>query len=325
MMDSRILNMQYFTKYTKNTLLPSTPTIAITTQDYKIRILTPYLQEIGYFKGHKSFVGCLLALPNGELATGSWDSHIKIWSIKNHKLVTTLNKHKKEIKYLCLLKRDRMGSSGNDNCVYIYNIGTWESIYTLQRTAIAVGYNPVVLTFVVVTSIINIYFMGLPDTYDLLNTWKRSNYHPKKSERYGVAGIGYIKHSGNYVIAFEKDILIFDPNFKLLQTIPKDSYNYLKSICILENSTILYGDEAGNLGFLRFNMGEYEREKVINIHRGSVNGIIEVGKDMVVTVSKDKFIKYSDLRTKVCKIERYLADANAIISIVRIMGGGGGE
>ena len=87
----------------------------------------PNLKEyknIKTIKGHERRISSLIALESGYIATGSYDSSIKIWDIKKEE-----NQELIKVKYsvgyvLCLLefKRDELIIGNSENCIDIFDL-----------------------------------------------------------------------------------------------------------------------------------------------------------------------------------------------------------
>jgi WD40 repeat protein len=61
--------------------------------------------------GHKDSVWVLALLPNGDLASGSIDNTIKIWSVSSGRCLMTLSRHRGWVRALAVLQ-DGMLASG---------------------------------------------------------------------------------------------------------------------------------------------------------------------------------------------------------------------
>jgi WD40 repeat protein len=70
--------------------------------------------------GHTNFVQTLATLPNGNLASGSWDSTIKIWNPSTGSLVYTLTGHTNEVYSLATLPNGNLASGSYDSTIKIW-------------------------------------------------------------------------------------------------------------------------------------------------------------------------------------------------------------
>jgi WD40 repeat protein len=70
---------------------------------------------------HYAIIACLLELPDGNIISASWDSKIKIWSIKACECIKTLEGHKGTIRSMVLLPNGNIASCSLDGEIKIWN------------------------------------------------------------------------------------------------------------------------------------------------------------------------------------------------------------
>jgi WD40 repeat protein len=70
--------------------------------------------------GQTVVVWTLAALPNGNLASGSWDNTVKIWNTNTGSLVYTLSGHTNWVWTLATLPNGNLASGSADNTVKIW-------------------------------------------------------------------------------------------------------------------------------------------------------------------------------------------------------------
>jgi WD40 repeat protein len=63
----------------------------------------------------------LTVLQNGDLASGSWDSTIKIWNPIDGTLKRTLNEHTDEVCALTVLQNGDLASGSRDKTIKIWS------------------------------------------------------------------------------------------------------------------------------------------------------------------------------------------------------------
>ena len=75
-------------------------------------------------KGHTSAVFCLVVLPNGQLASGSFDKTIKIWDTNTGKEIRTLKGHTNSVYCLVVLPNGQLASGSRDQTIKIWDTNT---------------------------------------------------------------------------------------------------------------------------------------------------------------------------------------------------------
>ena len=86
---------------------------------------------VNSLKGHENEIRCLLYLNTSSeqtlFASGSLDTNIKIWSISSMESKQTLTGHKGGVISLCLLNHtNKLLSSGEDFCIFVWDILSWD-------------------------------------------------------------------------------------------------------------------------------------------------------------------------------------------------------
>jgi WD40 repeat protein len=82
----------------------------------------------------------LATLPNGNLASGSYDSSIKIWNPNTGTLVYTLILHTNTVFALATLQNGNLASSSGDTSICIWNPNTGSILYTLTGHTGSISY-----------------------------------------------------------------------------------------------------------------------------------------------------------------------------------------
>ena len=82
--------------------------------------------------GHSDWILGFASLPNGNLASFSWDATIKVWDLSRGECVITLTGHSRSVNCLLLLKNGQLASGSGDNTVKIWNTSTGECIKTIE-------------------------------------------------------------------------------------------------------------------------------------------------------------------------------------------------
>lgn len=86
-------------------------------------------------KGYLINVSCMVVLPDGRLATGSWDTTIRVWDLTTA-TSQVLRGHTKTIKCLVILPDGRLASGSWDKTIQLWDLVTGTSQMLEERTRI---------------------------------------------------------------------------------------------------------------------------------------------------------------------------------------------
>ena len=92
-----------------------------------INLFSNSLEHMGNFCGHKRHIYCLCTISNMILASGSYDMTIKIWSIADRAIMSTLSGHTHTVNALCSVNSEELVSGSWDNSLIIWSKSTPES------------------------------------------------------------------------------------------------------------------------------------------------------------------------------------------------------
>jgi WD40 repeat protein len=86
--------------------------------------LTPPSAETARLEGHTNDVEALCLLPDGRLASGSWDGTIRLWNVATGTETARLEGHTNSVHALCLLPDGRLASGSGDNTIRLWDLAT---------------------------------------------------------------------------------------------------------------------------------------------------------------------------------------------------------
>ena len=109
------------------------PTFATTGGDGRIYLFSNSLEYIGSLSIHKTIIiRSLCALSNRFLASGLWNSNIKIWDIEERALICTLSGHRNIVTTLCYVRERVFVSGSDDKSLIIWSKLPGSNIYSQQ-------------------------------------------------------------------------------------------------------------------------------------------------------------------------------------------------
>jgi len=82
-------------------------------------------------EGHGCSVEVLAELPDGTLASGSWDCTVRLWNVDTRTCVATLAGHSDGIRALAVLPDGRLASGADDGTVRLWDVGTRTCVNTM--------------------------------------------------------------------------------------------------------------------------------------------------------------------------------------------------
>ena len=90
--------------------------------------------EVNLLTGHKSFVTFVAFSPDGTmLASGSWDTTIRLWDVRTGKVIHTLEGHTDSVKSIVFSPDGLMlASRGRNKTIRLWDVHTGEPIQTLE-------------------------------------------------------------------------------------------------------------------------------------------------------------------------------------------------
>ena len=101
--------------------------------DNSIQMMSPYLNQTYYtVSNHTSVVSCLRILPDGTMASGSWDTTIQIWNLTSRSVLKTLS-HSDLVYSIDVLSTSLLASGSYDRSILVWNFATGQLIKNISN------------------------------------------------------------------------------------------------------------------------------------------------------------------------------------------------
>ena len=242
------------------------------------------------FKAHQEKIVCIIELNSGKIATGSYDSTIKIWNLDTFECEKTINE---DGHVFCLLEFDEnmILSGTNQSTIQLWDINNsyGDKIYTFEGHELWIN---------CIVKCNNKYFSSCSNDTDI-RIW---DYHLRKC-------INVLKGHDDCVLALTKlndgrlcsgsaDLKIKIWNWELgtCDITLVGHKRWVKCICQLSNGFILSGSDDKTIKVWKDNI-------IINDligHNHSVRAICQISEELFASASFDKTIRIWDINSMEC-------------------------
>ena len=253
-----------------------------------INLFSNSLEQMGYFSGHKELIWCLCAISNKILASGSEDTTIKIWNIKDRSIMSTLSGHTEGVRKLCYVSEGVFVSGSYDRSLIIWSKSTPESSTYSHRQTLT-GHKSYIKGILRLNNreIVSVEFKG-----DLM-IWNIDQglcirYIPSLSEYDSL--IQMKQHMRGDVVVSYWEIVRVCGTANNWGEDPIKQFDVCKgrSIEFLSGDLLLRGGWEGQLEFIDYAQTGCQLPPIIEgLHSKSINVIQRIAKNIVITASSD--------------------------------------
>ena len=258
-----------------------------------INLFNNSLEYMGYFSGHNEGIRCLCRISNIILASGSYDMTIKIWNIEDRSIISTLSGYTEAVSALCNVSEGVFVSGSYDKSLIIWSKSTPESsIYSHRQTLRGHTSDIEEIIRLNNTEIIS------GEMYGDLRMWDIDQglciRHISRERGFGFL-IQMKQHfGGDVAISYRREVKVWGAANNWDNTPIKKINNVCDgySIEFLSGDLLLKGGKEGQLEFIDYAQTGCELPSTIEgLHSESIVAIQRIAKNIVITVSDDRYLK----------------------------------
>ena len=272
------------------------PLFAVGGENERIDLFSNSLEHMGTFLGHKRVIYSLCAISHKILASGSWDTNIKIWDIEERAIISTLSGHTDGVTALCHLEGGQLVSGSDDHSLIIWSkLPGSSSTYSPRQLT---GHTSSIKGIIRISkeNIISGEYKGY------LRIWNINEGVCIRHIPYMGNCLTQMKqhHEGEVALGYDKKVLVWGAvnNWKgpIKYFRVCDGY----SLEFLNRNILLIGGLWGQLEFIDYTQTGYSMPPDIQgLHSRYIKVIQRIAKNILVTASNDGY-KVIDPISKKC-------------------------
>ena len=271
-----------------------------------INLFSNSLEHMGYFSGHKHWISCLCPTSNIILASGSYDTTLKIWNIEDRSIISTLSGHTEAVSALCNVNEGAFVSGSGDNSLIIWSKSPpGSSIYSHRQTLTEHTSSIMGIIRVNNTEIVS------GERYGDLMMWNIDQglciRHIPRCVRTYCDSLNQLKQHmrGDVVVNYEHEVRVWGAASWDKTPIKKfNNINYGLSIEFLSGDLLLRGGEEGQLEFIDYGeIGSQLPPTIKRLHSKHIYAIQRIAKNIVGTVSYYGYLKVIDPISRRCYLK----------------------
>ena len=295
-----VLRIGYYlkSKNMANVFKYKCPTLATGWDNGRIYLLTSSLEHMGSLCGHKGAIECLCPLSSKILASGSSDKTIKIWGIEERAIMSTLSGHTNSVMAICHMNAEHLVSRSMDNSLIIWSKLPGSNIYSPRH--VQTGYTSGILGIIKIN---NSEIVSGERNGDL-KIW---NIDRGICTRY-IPSMGYNtaemkQYMGEVAVSYSEKVIIWGVDNNWRAPLKQFSVCQGWSIEFLSGDILLRGGHKGELEFIDYAQTGCSMPPIQGLHSRGIDVIQRIAKDIVITASRDRFMKVIDPISRKCYLK----------------------
>lgn len=262
---------------------------------------------IKILKNHQQGVKCLLKLHNNNIASGSYDSTIKIWHNDTYECITTLSGHTQAVMCLIQLSNNDLCSAAGD-LIKIWNTTLFECKNTL------IGHTNTIYTLIQ----INNTTIASGGVDRCIKLWDVTTYRYKAKLTENNEWVRALITFGNAYIISGSDVFIHIWKIEAL-AYQRKLVSHLKPVSgLIEINTGTLASCSFDCNIIIWDILSYNVKAQINNLDSSITSISLLNQDYLISGDDDNTIRIFDMNTKKC-VETINQHSKTITSIINIM------
>ena len=281
------------------------PLFAAGGEERIINLFSNSLEHMGYFSGHKRWIQCLCPISNIILASGLWDKTIKIWNIEDRSIMSTLSGHTGNVIALCNVKEGVLVSGSGDGSLIVWSKSRPESsTYSLRH--VLTGHKSCIWGIIRLsnTEIVS------GELYKDLRMWNIDQgiciRHIPSVMKYDSLYQMKQHIGGNVFLSYGKKVNVWGAannwGVNRIKKFYKVCYGW--SIEFLSGNLLLRGGTGGQLEFIDYAKTCCKLPPIImGLHLACINAIQRIAKNIMVTASRDGYLKVVHPIFRICYLK----------------------
>ena len=261
----------------------------------RIYLFSNSLEEMGSFSGYKERVWCLCAISNRILASGSEDS-IKIWDIKERKIICKLSEHANSVTTLCYVREGVFVSGSDDKSLIIWNKLLESAIYSPRH--VLTRHTEAIAGIIKMNNseIISGDYIG-----DLMIRDIDQGVCTRHISLLGYGILQMKQHLGEIAVSYKEKVSVWGAVNNWEAPINQFSACDGFSIEFLSGDILLRGGGLkGQLEFIYYAQIGCSMPPIQRLHSEIIYDLQRIAKNIVITASMDGFMKVIDPISRKC-------------------------
>ena len=261
----------------------------------RIYLLSNSLEEMDSFSGHLGHISCLCTFFNRILASGSDDNNIKIWDIEERAIISTLSGHTNTVTSLCYVREGVFVSGSDDKSLIIWSKLPGSNIYSPRH--VLTGHKSYIRGIIKKNNS-EIVSGDLKGDLMIWNT--EQGVCTRHLPCMGIDIWQMKQYMGEVAVSYKEKVIIWGAANNWEAPLKQFSVCVGLSIEFLSRDILLRGGYKGELEFIDYAQTGCSMPPIQGLHSSYIYDLKRIAKNIVITGSKDGFMKVIDPISRKC-------------------------